>query len=200
MLYDSSDNYAFEPMWKRARAMQPVLTAGVVLGVVFLQCNAQGTAKQPQKQAVSSPVQVFSGKSEMDGEHWVMLVVSAKASFQNVIGLSIRPRLEIACRQHGEEHTFSVVLESGPHETSSSADMMRMKLDNHDPQSEAWDQSSDHNAWAHRPPIRELTLEQIEQNYSGFDKDLVFLRSILAAKTVLIEFQPFMVKIGRAHV
>jgi hypothetical protein len=115
----------------------------------------------------------------MDGRSWTILSVSAKGAYRNTFGTLIRPELRLQCVQQKEEHRFLVVLETGPHaETPADFDRLRVKLDDGEPTEEEWLELSDHKSWSHE--------------YYPDETDLKFLKRIIDAKTVLIEFKPFM--------
>jgi hypothetical protein len=154
-----------------------MIVVGALIGVAYVECYGQ--AQPNRAQNVPSPVRVAHGKSEMDGELWTILSVSAKSPYQDAFGTSVRPELKLECVQQKEEHRFLIVMVSGPHDyTPNDYDRLRVKLDDEEPEEEGWYELSDHRSWRH-------------DSYPN-TTDLEFLKKILSAKTMLIEFHPFM--------
>lgn len=173
-------------------------------------CSAQ-VAKRP-----SSPVEVAHGKSDMDGERWVVLQVSANSTYRNWIGVAFRPTLQLVCKQHGDEHMFYVKLGLGPLRDVGENAGLRLRLGNGDPEDGLWAESPSHSAWTHRseeqPKMYRSVFAAADDNsktsvfatdddasyyacrlgHCPFQSDLKFTTRILSVKTILVEFKPFM--------
>lgn len=151
--------------------VKPLLIFILLTGVTFAQ--SQKAAKQ-----APSPVAVSRGKREMDGKRWAILTISAEHSYQNWLGRSIRPELEVQCVQLGDERKFTIVLNSGPLQTlNPDFANLRMKVDDAEPDHYVWDTLSDSSSYRY-------------EDYKP--KTQEFLRTLLLAHSLLIEFQPFM--------
>lgn len=154
--------------------MRTTISVGLLILADWLKCSAQVLTARPQN--VQSPVRIARGKSEMDGKHWTILSISAKNAYENAFGIAVRPELRLECVQQGNDSSFLIVMESGPHEnTPNEYDRLRVKLDENQPEEEGWYELSDHKSWRHDPST-----------------DAKFLIKVLAAKAMLIEFRPFM--------
>jgi hypothetical protein len=147
--------------------------AVVVLGIGALLCT-EAKAQGAPKRAVTSPVRVEHSKSEMDGERWAFLTISARESYQNMFGLSIRPRLVVQCTQTGDEHKVRLRLDNvGPLENGD----MRIKLDDAEAEAYSFDRLSDGSTYM----------------YGDYENTQQLLGDFFSAKKALIEFEPFMV-------
>jgi hypothetical protein len=158
--------------------------AGVLVGLLCSQCEGQVVAKQPQAPAPS--VQVHHAKSEIDDEHWTILAVRAREPYRNVAGTSVRPELKVQCTQKGGDHSLSLILDSGPVQGEGDGAWLHTRLDNGEAIRYGWVEMSDHKSYRYNPNNWfESWLDK------GPPRDLI--ESLLAGKTLLIEFQPFMV-------
>ncbi len=188
--------------------MPTISTAGILIGLACLQCQAQVTknpvpkttspTKQPPK-AVPSPVQVSRGKSEMDDKHWTILTVRAKVAYQNAIGISVRPELDVNCIQRGEERKVNVVFESGQLQTPTPVEYccgLRTKLDEGDPFKTGWSLQSDYKSLMYYDPLTDSDgisrLDFEKMNRLVDNNNWRFVQTILAANTLLLEIAPFM--------
>jgi hypothetical protein len=133
----------------------------------------QGGAPKP----AGTQVRIWHRKSQMDGERWAFLVIPARESYQDMMGLSIRPELVVQCAQTGDEPTMSgwdtkVSLRLdhiGPLENGD----MRLKLDDADAREVGFSRLADGSTYT-------------------MYHDQALLEDVLSAKKMLIEFEPFM--------
>lgn len=160
----------------------------IIAGILIGACHAQAPVKRSS--TPPSPVTVHRGKREIDGSRWVLFSIFAKNSFQNYVGLSVRPELRVQCDQQGVEHKVLVILESGPLTTTDyDQARFRVKFDENEPEIQFWDQRSDYKSYQYASG---------PNGSSGIDdasrqKDRrKFLEVVFAAKSMLVELHPFM--------
>jgi hypothetical protein len=158
--------------------------------MVLLLCP-QGMAQGVPKRAVAgTSVRVSHGKSEMDGEHWTILTVLAKETYQNMVGVTIRPELRVQCVQKGDDRKVSLILTIGPVDVNQlGGTALRIKLSGAEVFWYEFGQMSDHSSYKYwgRAVLGDSW-------YSGtFPQDKELLQPVVLSKTVLVEFEPLMV-------
>jgi hypothetical protein len=184
--------------------------------IVILMITVVSACSSQVVKGVPSPVELVRGKSEMDGERWVVLQVTANSTYKNSIGMAVRPKMQLVCQQHGDEHMFYVKLGLGPlHDVDENA-RLRIRLGNGDPEDGLWVEASNHSTWTHRseepPKMYRSTFASADDNsktstfatdddksyyacrlgHCPLQSDLKFATRILSVKTILVEFRPFM--------
>ena len=113
-----------------------------------------------------------------------MFAAILEDAIKDVVGTPVRPELRVQCTQKGNDRSLSLILDSGPVQGVGDGAWLRTRLDSGEAIRYPWVQMSDRKSYAYNPKNRDDSL----------DKQPEDLRSaILAAKTMLLEFQPFMV-------
>jgi hypothetical protein len=165
---------------------------GMVLGCVL--CLAQ-TPKSPQ--SVPSPVGVHRGKSEMDNKRWTILTVPAKRPYRNFSGTAVLPELRVECIQEGDKHEFAVILKAqgpldGVYYEGANPVYIPVKIDDAPKERHVWHELADHRSYEYSSldPYDEANALPIDERDKAH---LVFLKQILAAKTVFLKFEPLLV-------
>jgi hypothetical protein len=162
----------------------------VVLGIGALLCTEAKAQSTPKRAVASTSVRVSHGKSEMDGEHWTILAVPAKETYQNMAGVTIRPELRVQCVQKDDDRKVSLILTIGPVDVNQlGGTALRIKLSGAEVFWYEFGQMSDHSSYMYRG--RAVLGDSW---YSGtFPQDKELLQPVVLSRMVLVEFEPFMV-------